>query len=57
MAAYLGALDQGTTSTRLWCSITPGASLRRPKKSTSRFILLPGAWNTIQKKSGGARKT
>ena len=57
MADYIGAIDQGTTSTRFIVFDRGGPHRRHARRrSTSRSIRSPAGWSTIPTRSGSARR-
>ena len=47
MAEFIGAIDQGTTSTRFMVFDRAGRSPPAPRRNTSRSIRSPDGWSTI----------
>ena len=57
MADYIGAIDQGTTSTRFIVFDRAGRDRRHARRrSTSRSIRSPAGWSTIRRRSGSAHR-
>ena len=52
MNKYVGAIDQGTTSTRFIVFDRTGATIASAQMDTGRSSRSPAGWSTIRPKSG-----
>ena len=53
---YIGAIDQGTTSSRFIVFDRAGAIVATAQTSTGRFIRIPAGSSTIRSRSGATRR-
>ena len=56
MTRFVGAIDQGTTSSRFIVFDRAGAIVARRRRSTGRFSRSPAGWNTTRTKSATTRR-